>query len=48
MPGTLERNIIGNSALTEDGAWWAADQAGLADDIHQRPMGMHTLVITRP
>ncbi len=44
MPGTLESNIIGNSALTEDDAWWAAEQAGLADDIHRMPMGMHTLV----
>ena len=44
MPGTLVSNIIGNSALTEDDAWWAAEQAGLADDIHRMPMGMHTLV----
>jgi ABC-type bacteriocin/lantibiotic exporter with double-glycine peptidase domain len=44
MPGTLLSNIIGNSALTEDDAWWAAQSAGLADDIHRMPMGMHTIV----
>jgi ATP-binding cassette subfamily C protein len=44
MPGTLLSNIIGNSALTEDDAWRAAEAAGLADDVRQMPMGMHTIV----
>ncbi len=44
MPGTLLSNIIGNTALTEDDAWWAAESAGLADDIRRMPMRMHTIV----
>ena len=44
MPGSLLSNIIGNSALTEDDAWWAAGQAGLAADIRRMPMGMQTIV----
>jgi NHLM bacteriocin system ABC transporter ATP-binding protein len=44
MPGTLLSNIIGNSALTEEDAWWAAESAGLAGDVHRMPMGMHTIV----
>jgi NHLM bacteriocin system ABC transporter ATP-binding protein len=44
MPGDLLSNIIGNSALTEDDAWRAAESAGLADDIRRMPMGMRTLV----
>ena len=30
--------------FTEDDAWWAARQAGLAADIRRMPMGMHTIV----
>jgi len=44
MPGTLLSNIIGNAALTEDDAWWAAERAGLADDVKRMPMRMQTIV----
>ena len=44
MPGTLLSNIIGNAALTEDDAWWAAERAGLTEDIKRMPMRMQTIV----
>jgi NHLM bacteriocin system ABC transporter ATP-binding protein len=37
-------NIVGNSLITLDDAWEAAARAGLAEDIQQMPMGMHTVV----
>jgi NHLM bacteriocin system ABC transporter ATP-binding protein len=37
-------NIIGSAPLTIDDAWEAARGAGLAGDIAQMPMGMHTIV----
>jgi NHLM bacteriocin system ABC transporter ATP-binding protein len=37
-------NIVGNSLITLDEAWEAADRAGLAEDIQAMPMGMHTVV----
>jgi NHLM bacteriocin system ABC transporter ATP-binding protein len=37
-------NIVGNAQLTLDEAWEAAARAGLAEDIQQMPMGMHTVV----
>ena len=37
-------NIVGNTQLTLDEAWEAAARAGLAEDIQQMPMGMHTVV----
>ena len=30
--------------LTLDGAWEAAEKAGIADDIRRMPMGMHTII----
>ncbi|MFW2572506.1 ATP-binding cassette domain-containing protein, partial [Legionella sp. 29fVS95] len=33
--------------LTQEDAWHAAEMAGLADDIHKMPMGMHTIVSER-
>lgn len=43
--GSLLDNIIGkNPNLTEEDAWRAAEQAGLADDIRAMPMGMQTVV----
>ncbi len=43
--GSLLDNIIGDNAdLTEEDAWRAAEQAGLADDIREMPMGMQTIV----
>jgi NHLM bacteriocin system ABC transporter ATP-binding protein len=44
MPGSLLSNIVGNSSLTEDDAWWACEAAGIADDIRRMPMGLHTSV----
>jgi ATP-binding cassette subfamily C protein len=44
MPTEIYRNIIGISSRTIQDAWWAAERAGLADDIKGMPMGMHTYV----
>ncbi|MEM7115222.1 MAG: NHLP bacteriocin export ABC transporter permease/ATPase subunit [Chloroflexota bacterium] len=44
MPGTMLTNITGTSLLTLNDAWAAAKMAGLDKDIHQMPMGMHTVV----
>ncbi len=44
MPTDMWRNITGATARTIDDAWWAAERAGLADDIRNMPMGMHTYV----
>ena len=44
MPGSIFENIIGSSSLTLDDAWKAARNAGLAEDIADMPMGMHTIV----
>jgi ABC-type bacteriocin/lantibiotic exporter with double-glycine peptidase domain len=44
-PGDFYSNIVGLSThLTRDDAWDAAELAGLADDIEQMPMGIHTVV----
>lgn len=43
--GSLYENIsISVPALPMEGAWEAAEMAGLADDIRQMPMGMHTMI----
>ncbi|MGB3288949.1 MAG: NHLP bacteriocin export ABC transporter permease/ATPase subunit [Burkholderiaceae bacterium] len=44
MPGSLFENIVGVSNGTMEQAWEAARQVGLADDIANMPMGMHTVV----
>lgn len=45
MSGDIFSNIVGAAAkLTLDDAWEAATQAGIADDILDMPMGMHTVV----
>ena len=44
MDGSIFSNITGNSALTLDDAWNAAEKASLADNIRNMPMGMHTMV----
>ena len=44
LSGSLFQNIVGSSLLDQDAAWAAAEAAGLADDIRQMPMGMHTMV----
>lgn len=44
FPADIYRNIVGTTSLTENDAWEAARRAGLADDIEEMPMGMHTYV----
>jgi NHLM bacteriocin system ABC transporter ATP-binding protein len=44
MPGDIYENIVGSSLLTLDDAWEAAEKAGLADDVNDMPMGMHTVL----
>ena len=43
-PTDIYRNIVGDSSRTVKEAWEAAEQAGLADDIRQMPMGLDTVV----
>ena len=44
IAGSILSNIIGSSLLTLDDAWEAARQVGLAQDIEQMPMGIHTVI----
>ena len=44
LSGDIFTNIIAESPLSLDDAWEAAEAAGLADDIRELPMGMHTVV----
>jgi NHLM bacteriocin system ABC transporter ATP-binding protein len=44
LPTDIYRNIVGSTARGMDDAWEAASMAGLAEDIKQMPMGMHTVV----
>ena len=44
VTGDIFRNIVGESNLTLDDAWEAAEMADLADDIRAMPMQMHTLI----
>jgi NHLM bacteriocin system ABC transporter ATP-binding protein len=44
MAGSLFENICPGGQHTMEDAWEAARAAGLADDIEQMPMGMHTRV----
>lgn len=46
LPGTILDNIIGNdNTLTREDAWAIAEKVGIAQLIHELPMGMDTLVI---
>ena len=42
--GSIYRNIVGSAQLGMDDAMQAARLAGLEDDIHALPMGMHTMI----
>ena len=43
--GSIFENIsISAPTLTPEGAWEAAEIAGIADDIRKMPMGMHTVI----
>lgn len=44
MQGNIMENIIGSSNLTISEAWQAAEMAGIAKDIKEMPMGMHTVL----
>ena len=44
MTGDIFTNIVGQTALTQDDAWAAAEAAGIADDIRAMPMGMQTVI----
>ncbi|MFB2835663.1 NHLP bacteriocin export ABC transporter permease/ATPase subunit [Floridanema evergladense] len=42
--GSIFKNISSSAIVTMDEAWAAAKMAGLAEDIEQMPMGMHTVI----
>jgi ABC-type bacteriocin/lantibiotic exporter with double-glycine peptidase domain len=42
--GSILENIAGSALISIDEAWEAAADAGLAGEIQQMPMGMHTIV----
>ena len=45
LNGSIYENIaISKPDLTLDEAWDAAEMAGIADDIREMPMGMHTVI----
>ncbi|MBR4696021.1 MAG: NHLP bacteriocin export ABC transporter permease/ATPase subunit, partial [Selenomonadaceae bacterium] len=44
MTGDILTNIVGQSTLTADDAWAAAEAVGIAEDIRQMPMGMQTMI----
>ena len=45
LKGDIFENItLSNPNATMEDAWEAAEMAGIADDIREMPMGMHTLV----
>ena len=45
LPGSLHENIVGAVGGTLEEAWEAAERVGLADDIREMPMGMHTVIL---
>jgi ATP-binding cassette subfamily C protein len=45
MPRSLFDNIVATSGCSQEDAWEAATQVGLADDIRSMPMGMHTTIL---
>ncbi|MGF1538679.1 MAG: NHLP bacteriocin export ABC transporter permease/ATPase subunit [Elainellaceae cyanobacterium] len=42
--GTIFENISTGALITMDDAWRAAEMSGLADDLQQMPMGLHTVI----
>ncbi len=45
FPGSIYENIVITAPqLTVKDAWEAAESAGIAEDIHAMPMGMHTMI----
>lgn len=44
MTGTILENITSGTDMSEEDAWWAAEQVGFADDIRRMPDGLHTML----
>ncbi|MFN7098143.1 MAG: ATP-binding cassette domain-containing protein, partial [Gammaproteobacteria bacterium] len=44
MPNDIYTNIVGITNLTIEDAWHAAQSVGIAEDIKQMPMQMHTII----
>lgn len=44
MTGDIFTNIVGTRLLTQEDAWRAAMEAGIAEDIAAMPMGMQTVI----
>jgi ABC-type bacteriocin/lantibiotic exporter with double-glycine peptidase domain len=45
ISGSILDNItLGSPTATEEDAWKAAEIAGIAEDIREMPMGMHTMI----
>jgi NHLM bacteriocin system ABC transporter ATP-binding protein len=44
VSGDIFTNIVGSSPLRLEDAWEAARMSGIDEDIHQMPMGMHTVI----
>ena len=44
LPTDIYRNIVGASSRSIEDAWEAAEAAGLAEDIRNMPMQMHTYI----
>jgi len=42
--GSIFENISGGAPISLDEAWSAAEDAGIADEIREMPMGMHTVL----
>ncbi len=42
--GTLFENISTGALITMDDAWQAAEMSGLAEDVKDMPMGLHTVI----
>ena len=42
--GTIFENIATGALITMDDAWRAAEMSGLAEDLKEMPMGLHTVV----
>ena len=45
LPGSLYENIVGAQGGSLEDAWEAAERVGLADDIRDMPMGMHSVIL---
>lgn len=44
MTGTIFENITSGTDMSEEDAWWAAEQVGFADDIRRMSDGLYTML----